>query len=683
MSEIHIGVDVGGTFTDFAVSLPAENRLIFHKLPSTPNAPDQAIIEGLRYLIDKGDLDPGAIVKLAHGTTVGTNALIQRRIGKVAVVTSEGFRDLLEIGRQTRPKVYDMHSDYPAPLVCRQLRLEVPERMLSDGRAFRPLDEDALARVAAELAAADVDCVVVCFLHSYAYPAHEERAAELLSSLLPEHVQVITSSSVFPEFREYERFSTAVLNGALLTVMQSYLDRLSEGVRGLGITTEPKISQSAGGLMSVRMARQVPIRASLSGPAAGALGASQRAAAAGVSNIITLDMGGTSADVSLLADGQTSEVRERALAGFPLRMPALDVNAVGAGGGSIAWIDRDELLKVGPMSAGADPGPACYGRGGIEATVTDANVALGRLSRTALLDGTMPIDAGLADTAIDALAQRLGLSQEQTALGILQVVCATMVKAIRAISIERGHNPAEFALFPFGGAGPLHARDVARELDMTTIVVPMHPGILCAEGAMNSDLVADFVKTLLIRLDASALAPIRAEGALLATQADEWFRAENVPAGGRQVKWFAELRYFGQNYEISLPVDGIELDSAALSRLEGAFHEAHDLAYGFTAPGEPIQIVNFRLRAVGLAPKAALQRLAPGASPRPSTTRRAMFALGQWIDTPVYRRGSLGAGYDLAGPAIIEQLDTTILVHPDDSCHVDEWGNLIITIGRK
>ncbi|MBM3523386.1 MAG: hydantoinase/oxoprolinase family protein, partial [Alphaproteobacteria bacterium] len=398
--DILVGCDVGGTFTDFAISIPARGAMILHKVPSTARAPDQAIIDGLREALAAHGLAATDVARLAHGTTVGTNALIQRRCGKVAVVTGEGLRDLLEIGRQTRPDVYHIHKDHPKPLVERRLRLEVRERRLADGTVFAPLDEARVRAIAGDLRAEGVDCVVVCFLHSYAFPQHEQRAVAILREVLPASVEVIASSDVYPEFREYERFSTAVLNGALLTIMKDYLDRLTTNVRGLGVRQPPKISQSAGGLMSIEAARRLPIRASLSGPAAGALAAARHSVNAGIPDVISLDMGGTSADVSLLRNGVPSEVKERLIAGFPIRLPALDVNAVGAGGGSIAWMDRDGLLKVGPQSAGAQPGPACYALGGSDATVTDANVLLGRLDPVALLDGRMPIRRELAAEAI-------------------------------------------------------------------------------------------------------------------------------------------------------------------------------------------------------------------------------------------------------------------------------------------
>ena len=502
---VYVGVDVGGTFTDFSVSVPGRDREILYKLPSTPGEPDRAIIEGLKQILASGEIAAAEIARLAHGTTVGTNALIQRRVGKVAMVTTAGFRDLLEIGRQTRPKVYNIHLDHPKALVPRELRFEVPERMRADGKVHVKLDEAALRKLAARLAALKVDCVAVCFLHAHAFPKHEARAAAILRRALGKGVAVITSAEIYPEFREYERFSTTVLNGALLTVIDAYLDRFGKAVAALGIGCGATISQSAGGLMSIAMARSVPIRTALSGPAAGAIGAAHRARAAGFPDVITLDVGGTSADGALLLGGETALVHSRMLAGFPLRLPALDVNSVGAGGGSIAWIDRDGLMKVGPQSAGAVPGPACYDKGGTQATVTDANVLLGRLNEVALLEGRMPIRRARAETAVDTLAKALKLDRIETAFGIVRLVSATMVKAIRAISIERGHDPSKLALFAFGGAGPLHATDVARELGIRRVIIPPNPGILCAEGLLNSDLVADFVQAGLVPFGDGAL----------------------------------------------------------------------------------------------------------------------------------------------------------------------------------
>ena len=677
--SVHIGVDVGGTFTDIAISVPEENRLVLHKIPSTPEEPDRAIVDGVSAALAENGIDAADVVLLAHGTTVGTNALIQRQVGKVALVTGTGFRDLLEIGRQTRPKVYDMHSDFPDPLVPRKLRLEVGERTRADGVVHRPLDEADVRAAGEWLRAEGADCVVVCFLHSHLHPANEARAAEILREVMGNQIRVITSSEVYPEFREFERFSTAVLNGALLTVMDDYLDRFTRAVEGLGIAIEPTVSQSAGGLMSVSMTREFPIRSALSGPAAGVIGAAQRAALADFGDVITLDVGGTSADVSLLSGGEAALVASRRLAGYPLRLPTLDVNAVGAGGGSIAWIDRDGLLKVGPGSAGADPGPACYGRGGEAATVTDANVLLGRLPGESLLDGRMAIRRELAEAAVDKLASALGLERMETAHGIVRVASAVIVKAIRTISIERGHDPTGFALFAFGGAGPLHADDVAAEMGITRVVVPPNPGILCAEGLLGSDLAADFVRFDLTRFDAGLLDVMRARIGELQSQVDAWARRERVAEADLAAAWAADMRYVGQNFELSVPFEARGFAPTSVMRLAADFHAAHERAYGFAQDDEPMELVSLRVRATGRREKPALPELASGLAPgRPSGEREVMFDGGAWARAAVWRRDALVRDQVVEGPAVVEQMDSMIPLFPGDRARVDAWGNLVI-----
>ncbi len=682
-NEIFIGVDVGGTFTDFSISIPSEGQTILHKVASTPDRPERAIIDGITEILKKYDLSADNVKLVAHGTTVGTNALIQRKYGTVALVTSDGFRDLLEIGRQTRPKVYDIHLDHSTPLVERKNRHEVQQRRRADGTILKPIIQDEITKLGYRLTEEKIDCVVICFLHSYAFPEDENTVADLLRQVVPGHVPVITSSSVYPEFREYERFSTAVINGALLTLMRAYLDRLSSEVSDIGIQTEIKISQSSGGLMSVRMARQLPIRASLSGPAAGVLAAINRASSAGWEDIITLDVGGTSADVSLIRQAKPTQVTERNLAGFPIRIPALDVNAVGAGGGSIAWIDRDGLLKVGPYSAGASPGPACYDRGGEDATVTDANVLLGRLPGDSLLDGRMPINKSLSQKSVNRLSDELSLPMDETALGIVDVASATMVKAIRSISIERGHNPAEFALFVYGGAGPLHANTVARELDIHTIIVPSDPGILCADGAANSNLTTDFVKTLLVTLDLESREAFKVARQGLAMSCSQWFESEDLTEDQQTLAWSVDLRYVGQNYELTLPLLDGYLNDNVVRALTSQFHTAHDVNYGFSSIDQPIQMVSLKVKANGVLPVLPLPRLNHTKNDKPDSHRSVMFEIDRWENTPVFRRSELGGKQIIMGPAVIEQLDTTVLIYPDDKGIVDDWGNLIIEISNR
>lgn len=679
---VHIGVDVGGTFTDFAVSIPEKNMQLLYKLPSTPERPDDAIIQGLNHFLTTHNLEPKEIVRFGHGTTVGTNALIQRRVGKVAMVTSRGFKDLLEIGRQTRPKVYDMHQDFPKPLVPRWLRYEVSERMRADGVVHTPLDEPELKEIANILREEQIDCIAVCFLHSHAFPEHEERAAEVLRQNMSGDVSIMTSSMVYPEFREYERFSTTVLNAALLTVMSAYLDRLTKNVAKTGVEAEPTISQSGGGLMSAAYSRQYPIRSALSGPAAGVLGAAYRAKATQEPNIITLDIGGTSADVSLLADGEPSVVHSRRLAGFPLRLPALDVNAVGAGGGSIAWIDRDGLLKVGPESAGAVPGPACYNKGGVAATVTDANVILGRLPDTSLLDGRMDIRRDLAEEAIDKLAEKLSMSREDTALGIVQVASSVIVKAIRAISVERGHDPSKFSLFAFGGAGPLHAIDVARDLGIKRVFIPPNPGILCAEGLLGSDLVADLIQPSLAVFDQNIFEVLNVAKSNLSMRANDWFAAESVDAKDQRQTWSADLRYAGQNFELAINFKNDQFNRDTALALRAEFDKAHEVAYGYSQSNEPVELVGMRVKLAGILSKPPLPKTKAGSGLKSIGSRKVSFGKNIWTETPIYRREAIPVEQNFEGPAVIEQMDSMLLIFPGDTAKIDGWGNLIIDLGQ-
>lgn len=682
-TPLKVGVDVGGTFTDFFVIDEEEGRTIRYKRPSTPAQPQEAILKGLGELLSLHNLPFSAVGSLFHGTTVGTNALIQRRIGKVSLVTNEGFRDLIEIGRQTRPKVYDIHQDFPTPLVPRDYRFEVPARVRADGTVVTPLDEDRLLELVPALIEGKADCVVVAFLHSFAYPEHENRAVELLRAALPDGVHVIGSASVYPEFREYERFTTAVINGALLTVMDGYLGNLISGVKELGTTVRPLISQSSGGLMSADMAKELPIRASLSGPAAGVSAVVRWAREMGYQDVITLDIGGTSSDVALIRNYEPNELSLQDVGGFPVRMPAVDVTAVGAGGGTIAWIDTDGLLKVGPQSAGANPGPACYDLGGTDATTTDANVLLGRLSNEALLGGRMPIKPELSRAAIARLAGELEMETLDTALGILKLAGGTMVKALRKVSIERGHDPSEFVLFAFGGAGPLFAIDVAREIGISTVVVPINPGLMCAEGLHFCALSNDFVGAYLGELVQSAEPAIEKLRATLADQAESWFSSEGVPADRRSVEWRAELRYRGQNFELSLPLAEDRLTGDVIEALRQSFHVEHERSYGYSAPDEVVELVSIKVKAnqqIELVRPTELPESQPG---QPTHSRKVIFDQIEPIDTPIYERVDLAKGQRIPGPAIIDQQDTTTLVYPGDEAFVDQWGNIIIELSRE
>jgi N-methylhydantoinase A len=675
-----VGVDVGGTFTDFFAFDEASDRIVLHKVPSTPDKPAEAVIIGLRELARRHGIDLATVTRLSHGTTVATNALIERRGGKVALVVTEGFRDLIEIGRQIRPHVFSLQQDYPAPLVPRELRFEAPERVTANGEAVRALSPGALPNLVEAIGRAKPDACAVCLLFSFLNPAHETMIRDALATAYPD-MFLSVSCEVQPEFREYERLSTTVLNAYLQPVIDRYLGDFAERVGEAAPNATLGINQSAGGLMSVARARHVPIRTALSGPAAGTVGAIHMARLSGVPDVISLDMGGTSADVALVRDYAAGTTFNKWIEGYPARLASLDINAVGAGGGSIAWFDRDGLMKVGPQSAGAQPGPACYGRGGNEATVTDANLVLGRLSPRGLLGGDMALDAGLARSAIARLAERLGFSIERTAHGMLGIVVANMVRAIRAISVERGHDPRAFTLLPFGGAGPLHATDVARSLGIRRCLVPFAPGILCAQGLIVSDLRETFVRTAVTPLVAARLDDIQMRIDELKARAEAWFGAEAVGQADRTIDIVLDARFVGQNFELPIALGSAD----PLPRAEDIrqmFFAEHDRAYGFHNPADPVEIVNFRLIAVGRLrrPAARPGEHQRGPAPRASEARPVWFLPEQAEQTPIYDRAALRPGDAIDGPAVIEQLDSTTLLFPGDRAVVDPYLNLAVEL---
>ena len=670
-----IGVDVGGTFTDFHARDEASGATRLHKRPSTPGNPAEAVLDGLGELGREIALD--ALARFSHGTTVATNALIQRRGGKVALIVTKGFRDLIEIGRQTRPRMFDFQADHPPPLVPRERRFELDERITAGGRVVRPLDPASLAAAVEGVRASGADACAVCLLFSFLDPAHEQRVGAALRAAMPE-LNVSLSCEVQPEFREYERLSTTVLNAYLQSVMARYLADLEREVGRRAPGAAIGINQSSGGLMSIARARAFPVRTALSGPAAGAMGALHMARLSAVRDVITLDMGGTSADVALIRGLEPTIGHERWIEGYPARMPAIDINAVGAGGGSIAWFERDGLLKVGPRSAGALPGPACYGRGGTEATVSDANLALGRLSAR-LLDGGMTLDLEAARAAIRPLADRLGYGIERTAHGILGIVVANMVRAIRAVSVERGHDPRDFVLLPFGGAGPLHAGEVARALGIARMLIPRAPGILCAEGLLVSDQSESFVRTAMLALDDRAIPRLAALIGELRGAAEAWFAAESVPEARRELLLSLDMRHVGQNFELGVPIDPAA--PLRFAPLRDGFLAAHERSYGFANPDDPIEVVNLRLTATGRVARAQPpQAPVDVATPAPDGRREVWFDWRAPVEAAIYHRDRLRPGDAFVGPAVVEQLDATTVVHPGDRVRVDGAGNMLIEV---
>ena len=679
-----LGVDVGGTFTDLALVRLPDGATFCHKTPSTPEDPSEAVARGIADLLEQTRVAAGAVCYFGHGTTVATNALIVGKTARTALITGHGMRDILEIRRQRQPHNYDIRIPKPPPPVPRRLRREIEERTYLFGCEDVVPDESAIGPMVEEFRREGVESVAVCFLHAYCNPAHEACIAEAVRSAFPAAF-VCASHEVLAEFREYERFSTTVLNASLGPIMARYLANLEAAAGALGVIA-PKILQSNGGVASPREAGRNPVRTLASGPTAGVTGAAHLSVAAGCSDIITLDVGGTSTDVCLIEGGVPLIAREREFNGYPVRFPMVDVHSIGAGGGSIAWVDSGGFLHVGPQSAGAHPGPACYGMGGVDATVTDANVVLGRLSQDALLGGRMSIDAALAREAIrKGIAQPMGTGVEEAAEGILTILVETMLQATRVISVEHGFDPRRFSLVAYGGAGPLLAAHLARELGMRRVLVPARPGLLCALGLLVTDVRSDFSLTRILALAGTRTDAVNATFAEVEADAARWFAQEGIAAAARRTERAVDMRYAGQSHELTVPAQDTPFSPADLDVLTAAFRREHERVYGY-ATEEPVQIVTFRVVArAKLAVVSEPFSASPGAGVETARTgtRHVFFReAGGYVDCPVYDRAGLGPGAALEGPAIVEQMDTTTVVPPGQDLVCDARGNLLISIDQ-
>jgi N-methylhydantoinase A len=690
---LRVGVDVGGTFTDVCLFDDASRQFVTVKVASDPRDQAGAVIDGVQRALGAIDAGPGAVDFLGHGTTVGLNALLERKGARIAFVTTEGFRDVLELARQQREHLYDFFAERPQPLAPRALRLEVRERTRSDGTVEVAVTPRALAPVIRALRTAKVDAVAVGFLNAYRNPENEQRAKALIERALP-GIPVTCSAEASAEFREFERFSSTALNAYLIPRMARYLTGLAARAREASVGSAPLIFQSNGAVVGLAEAVRIPIRTLMSGPAAGVLGAAFVAGAAGFPDVITFDMGGTSTDVAIIESGVPSVTSGRKMAGYPILSPTFDVQSIGAGGGSIGWVDAGGFVKVGPQSAGAEPGPACYGRGGAEATVTDADLVLGYLSPAGLLGGAMSLHPDRAREALDRLGARAGLPLCEAAAGVVRIVTANIARLVRLMAFERGRVPAEFALVAFGGAGPLHAGLVARELGIDRIVVPAYPGLLCSLGMLVADLRADFSQTFLVDLDDAHLTDaVAAEVGALAARLERTGRAAIADAlatfASAQAPYVhaaLELRYKGQNYEIAVPLRpgrdlGDDPRKALLEAVED-FHALHARVYGYAPRDAVVQLVTLRL-GVGV------EQDRHGLDQAPSGARHAGHAGEREIrlvDRPevpvrcaVLAREALGPGDRVEGPAIVEQMDTTVLVLPGQAGVTDRAGNLVIT----
>lgn len=674
-----IGIDVGGTFTDFVLLNTAQGTVVYFKKPSTPHDPSEAIAAGLSELLEIEGIDPRDIAFLGHGTTVVTNMIIERRGVSTALLTTKGFRDVLAIGRQTRPALYDYRVRKVDPLVPRRHRVEINERLAADGEVLTPIDEAAVATEARRLWAEGVQSIAICFLHSYRNPAHEEAARRVVQDILPQ-AYVSISSQVLPEFREYERTSTTVLNAYVGPKMRAYTRELRDRLKKIAVPVQPMTVHSNGGLLSLDTVEELPVLTCLSGPAAGVVGAAALGGAAGFSNLLTFDVGGTSTDVSLIAEGRPKYTSKREITQFPLKMPMIDIQVIGAGGGSIAWIDDAGALKVGPQSAGAFPGPAAYGRGGEEPTLTDAQICMQRLNPVALLDGRMPIDRDKAWSVIEQkIARPLGMSVEEAAFGILTVAVANMSRAIRSISIEHGYDLADFTLVSFGGAGPLHSADVARECGIGRILIPQEPGTMCARGILLSDISRDFVRTELTLADPDGLRRLRRLFGEMIDEGDNWLAREHVETALRRFECIVEARYRGQNHEIRIPMPPESEDD--LNVLLASFHAAHKKEYGSVVATRAVEIVNCRVRASGAVPKATFAPAPAGGSVEDALIGERDVYCGPaegWRKAGIYARGKLPVDRALAGPVVVEEMSSTTVVLPGQSVRVDAIGNLLI-----
>lgn len=676
-----VGIDVGGTFTDFTLLNEESGALGFHKVPSTPHDPSEAIERGLADLLRLYSVDPADVSYLGHGTTVATNIVIEKKGARTGLITTRGFRDVLELGRQARPSIYDYRIEKPPVLVPRDRRVEVAERIGPDGEELLPLDEASLENAVRRLKAKRVASVAICFLHAYRAPQHEARARAVVARLMPD-VYVSVSSEILPEFREFERVSTTVVNAFVGPRMEAYLDRFRERVEGLGITAAPYTIHSNGGLMSMATVRDAPVRTCVSGPAAGVVGAAEIGRVAGLPNLVSFDVGGTSTDVSLIYDGRPSYTANRLVAGYPVKTPMVDIHVVGAGGGSIAAIDEAGALKVGPQSAGADPGPVAYGRGGTEPTITDANLCLGRLDPAMLLGGRMTVDPDAARQVVgEKIADRLGLSVEAAAHGIVEIANANMSRAIRSVSVERGYDLSEFALCAYGGAGALHAAEVAVECGIPRVFVPREPGTLCARGMLLTDLSADYVRSYFADASTESWQAILAHFEAMEADGTDWLEREGVAETQRRFRRVLDARYHGQNFEVRVTCDGLR--SGDLDALSQRFHAAHRQEYGYDIPSRGIEFVSARVQAIGVVPKAPQAKITGGGSAADAIVdRRPIYvdpARG-WAEAIIYQREKLPPGAEMSGPAVINEMSATTLVMPGQAATIDPYGNLILTV---
>ena len=694
MGALRIGIDIGGTFTDAALVDGDTGAIHVVKVLTTPEDPAQGFMRALERGLAECQARGGDVAAVVHATTVATNAIIEGKTARVGMLVTRGFRDILEIGRQIRSRLYDVHLQKPAPLVSRRFSLEVTERLDHDGRVLTPLNLDEVRQAARRLRDEGVEAVVVCLLHSYVNPAHERAVAAIVRQELPD-AYLSVSSEVCPEFREYLRASTTAVNAAVMPIVSRYVDALESRLHALAAVGPFYVMQSNGGVMTSASAKARPVYMVESGPAAGVIAAGAIAAPYGYRNVLSFDMGGTTAKVGLIQDGQlrlSTEIEVGAQTvtplgegrggGYPVRTPVIDLVEVGAGGGSEAWIDAGGALRVGPRSAGARPGPACYARGGTTPTITDANLVLGRLNPTFFLGGEMALDGDAARRAIaERVATPLALDVVSAAAGIVDIANAHMMGAMRLVSVQRGYDPREFVLVAFGGAGPLHANALARELGIPTVIVPPNPGIASAVGMLMTDVRHEFVTTRRLRLDTLTPVMLDALFAEFVVEGQARLDRDGIAPADRRTLRSVDLRYHGQSFELPITVPSWTLAASDVARLRTDFDAAHERAYGYAAPDDAVELVNVRLAAIGVTPRPRRVPLPDGTrdpAAAVKSTREVWFSeIGGWRKTIVLDRTKLSSGNVIAGPAIVEEHDASTLVHPGWEASVDQYGNLL------
>jgi N-methylhydantoinase A len=672
-----IGVDIGGTFIDFCFFDEASNDLHTLKVLTTPGQPGAEVLCGMRIMEQRHGISSDQIRGFIHGTTVGVNTVIQRKGARLALLTTEHFEDVLELARLRMPETYSLLSTRPEPLVTKDRVFPVRERMRADGTVSRPLESDSVLDALARARARGAEGIVIALLHSYRNPAHELEAKQIIEQADPE-LPVFCSSEVWPVIREYERTTTAVINGYVHPRVSGYLSSLQQALREHGVHAEALITKSNGGVMSADLGKTACVNMLLSGTASGVIGGAFVAGHAGVHNAITLDIGGTSADVALVIDGAPQYGTGEMVGEFPLYVPAVSVNSIGDGGGSIAWVDGFGVLKVGPESAGSDPGPACYGHGGTRATITDAFAVCGYLGHHALAYDSVALDVERARAAVGAVADKLGRDLHQSAEAIIRVAVSGMFMEINKLVARHGIDPRDFALVTFGGAGPMLGPLLARELGMPRVLVPLVPGVVSALGALVADVRSDFIKTIFLVLDDDAVPALQRAWQALREQALAWLHEVQGFAGEHTIELSADMNYKGQSFELEVDLDEAWVRDGDLESARAAFHREHESIYDFCDRDAEVHVMNLRMVIAGVSAKPQLKPIAPAHGPAEPERHIEVFLGGTWRDVPLYERAQLCAGHRLRGPAVVAQSDTTTVIPDAIDVTVDRFGNLML-----